>query len=125
MTAYRTTNILFFILITLVFLYSFVFFPNNHPVQCIYKNKTGVDCPSCGTSRLFSLMLRGCYSEAVQINKNSARLFFFFFTQWLWRGCVFIFFDKVKFLKTKTAVMIDATLSLVWLLFSVVPFYFT
>jgi hypothetical protein len=101
MHPYRVVSMVFFILITFIFLYSFIFFPNKHPVNCVYKIKTGVDCPSCGTSRVFSFMLRGNLTEALQINKNAIGVFFFFFTQWFWRGWVFVFFGKEMFFKIK------------------------
>jgi hypothetical protein len=114
---------IFFILITFVFLYSFIFYPNRHPVSCIYKKKTGINCPSCGTSRVFSSMLRGSFIEAIQTNKNAVGLFVFFYTQWFWRGCVVMFYDKKNFLKTKTTLVVDTVISFILLLVSVAPFY--
>jgi hypothetical protein len=124
MHPYRVVSMVFFILITLIFLYSYIFFPNQHPVNCIYKNKTGAECPSCGTSRAFSFLLRGNLKEAFQINKNAVGLFFFFFIQWLWRAWVFMFFGRISFLRTKTTLMTDVALSLIHFLISVLPFYF-
>lgn len=124
MNSYRVVNMVFFILTTLIFLYSFIFFPNRQPVNCFYKNKTGIDCPSCGTSRVFSFMLRGNFTEAVQINNNAVGLFFFFLLQWLWRGWVFIFFTKISFLRKKTTLISDAVFSFIFFLVAVKPFYY-
>lgn len=123
MLSYRIISLIFWGIITLVFLYSFIFFPNRHPVCCVYKNKAGVNCPTCGTSRVFSLMLKGCFTEAVQINKDAIGLFFFFFVQWLWRGWVVLFFSKFGFLRTKITLMVDVVLSFVVFLVCVEKFY--
>jgi hypothetical protein len=69
-------------------------------------------------------MLRGNFTEAVQINNNAVGLFFFFLLQWLWRGWVFIFFTKISFLRKKTTLISDAVFSFIFFLVAVKPFYY-
>lgn len=123
MTTYRIINVLFYIILGCVFLYSFIFYPNRQPVSCVYKNKTGVDCPSCGISRVFSLMVNGDFEAAIQTNKNALGLFLFFFIQWIWRGWVVFFYDKNKCLRSKITHMADAVATSVLFVISIAFLY--
>ncbi|HQM70680.1 MAG TPA: DUF2752 domain-containing protein, partial [Bacteroidales bacterium] len=89
---YLVINLVFAGIILLILLYSAVFSPDkdNYPVPCIHEKITGQECPSCGLSHSFSLILRGRIGEAYDWNSNGMRVFLFFVCQLLMR----IFFSR-------------------------------
>jgi hypothetical protein len=58
---------------------------NEYPVVCIHEKLTGEQCPSCGLSHAFSLIIRGRIDEALQCNSASLRVFLFFALQLVMR----------------------------------------
>ena len=38
------------------------------PTLCVFKEVTGLPCPSCGTTRSLVLLMRGNFRESLQIN---------------------------------------------------------
>lgn len=54
---------------------------NEYPVVCIHEKLTGEQCPSCGLSHAFSLIIRGRIDEALLWNSASLRVFLFFALQ--------------------------------------------
>src|SRR5512133_1375274 len=67
--------------------YSVFYSPDEdrYPVPCIHEKITGEQCPSCGLSHAFSLIVRGRIDEAIQWNSASAGVFLFFAFQLLLR----------------------------------------
>jgi hypothetical protein len=84
---YLIINLVFAILLLLVFIYSFIFSPdtNNYPVVCIHEKITGEPCFSCGLSHSFSLILRLRFDEAYSWNPFGMRVFLFFAAQLIMR----------------------------------------
>ncbi len=85
LSAYGILNSIFIVLIGIALSYSYFFYPNNHPVNCIVKQKTGKDCPSCGFSRAFSAFTHAKWEEGKAFNKLALACFIFFCIQLLWR----------------------------------------
>lgn len=65
------------IIITML-LYAGFFAYNQHSVQCIVKQKTGIDCAGCGLTRGFYNILHGNIKEANSLNTNAVFIFSFF-----------------------------------------------
>ena len=68
-------------IITALLFYAGFFAYNSHAVQCVYKNATGTDCPTCGLTRAFHHILTGDLKKAYQLNALSLQLFLFFAAQ--------------------------------------------
>lgn len=41
---------------------------NHHPIGCFFKKATSYPCPSCGTTRSVSLLIKGDFLQAVVMN---------------------------------------------------------
>lgn len=67
--------------------YSVFYSPDEdkYPVSCVHEKLTGEQCPSCGLSHAFSLIVRGRIDEALEWNRASAGVFMFFAFQLLVR----------------------------------------
>ena len=81
--AYFAVNIILAGVILLIMGYSGFYSPdeNEYPVVCIHEKLTGEQCPSCGLSHAFSLIIRGRIDEALLWNSASLRVFLFFAVQ--------------------------------------------
>ncbi len=85
--AYFAVNIILAGVILLIMGYSGFYSPdeNEYPVVCIHEKLTGEQCPSCGLSHAFSLIIRGRIDEALLWNSASLRVFLFFAVQLIMR----------------------------------------
>jgi len=76
-------------------IYAGFFAFSTHAVQCAYKKNTGLDCPACGLTRAFHLILKGNFRAALQLNPISVQLFVFFAGELIMRlALIFIFLSK-------------------------------
>jgi len=96
---YLAVNIIFAGVILLILGYSVFYSPDEekYPVPCVHEKITGEQCPSCGLSHAFSLIVRGRIDEAMEWNRASAGVFLFFAFQLLLRivlGIRIIFTDR-------------------------------
>lgn len=89
---YVIIGLVFFILIGVGFAYSYFFYPNDQPIECVVKAYTGHDCPTCGFSRAFSCYTHLQFQEGQSYNTLSWNVFLFFLFQFLVRGIVVIFY---------------------------------
>ncbi len=85
--AYFAVNAILAGVILLIMGYSVFYSPdeNNYPVVCIHEKLTAEQCPSCGLSHAFSLIIRGRIDEGLQLNSASLRVFLFFALQLVMR----------------------------------------
>jgi hypothetical protein len=85
--AYFAVNIILAGVILLIMGYSGFYSPdeNEYPVVCLHEKLTGEQCPSCGLSHAFSLIIRGRTDEALLLNSSSLRVFLFFALQLVMR----------------------------------------
>ena len=85
--AYFAVNIILAGVILLIMGYSGFYSPdeNEYPVVCIHEKLTGEQCPSCGLSHAFSMIIRGRIDEALLLNGASLRVFLFFALQLVMR----------------------------------------
>jgi hypothetical protein len=84
---YLAVNIILAGVILLIMGYSVFYSPDEekYPVPCVHEKITGEQCPSCGMSHAFSLIVRGRIDEAMEWNRASAGVFLFFAFQLLAR----------------------------------------
>jgi hypothetical protein len=94
---YRNINLGVIVLIGIVFCYSYFFYPNNHPLDCVIKKHTGKNCSSCGISRAFSNFTHLNFSEGKQYNKHAFIIFIYFLLQFVFR--VILALSKKTYLK--------------------------
>lgn len=85
--AYFAVNIILAGVILLIMGYSGFYSPdeNEYPVVCMHEKLTGEQCPSCGLSHAFSLIIRGRTDEALLLNNASLGVFLFFALQLVMR----------------------------------------
>lgn len=83
-------------IIILLLFYAGFFAYSEHAMHCVYKESTGMDCPTCGLTRSFHHILIGNIDEAMKLNIMSIRLFSFFAIQLVLRLFLFFFFLKKK-----------------------------
>jgi hypothetical protein len=120
---YLVINLVFAGIIVLILLYSAIFSPekDDYPVPCIHEKITGEECPSCGLSHSFSLIVRGRIGEAYDWNSNGMRVFLFFVAQLLMR----IFFTRTYFAypgSRRELIILDITGSSILFLITFIPF---
>jgi hypothetical protein len=82
---YFIVNLIFVLIIGVVFGYSYFFYPNNQPIECVYKASTGKNCSTCGFSRAFSAFTHFDYGGGFNYNANAFGCFLFFLFQFLLR----------------------------------------
>lgn len=117
---YLIINTLFFILLSLLFIYSFAFSNSGaYPIKsnCIQFPEL---CISKGLSRAFSQILSGNFEKAIQLNPYSLHIFLFFALQFLFRTVFFIFFYKFP---TKRIIKVDISLSFLLFIYAFAPFF--
>lgn len=119
--AYVVISLVFFILIGIGFAYSYFFYPNNHPIDCIVKSYTGKDCPTCGFSRSFSYYSHLQFGQGKIYNSYSFPVFLFFAFQFLCRGLVLIYFFTAHKIINGTLIKIDVIISISFFLFAFLP----
>jgi len=119
--AYVTISMVFFILIGVGFAYSYFFYPNDHPIECAIKAKTGKDCPSCGFSRSFSNYTHFKFEEGRSFNILSWPVFLFFCFQFFLRAGILIYFFKTKRSVTNRIIIADLIISISFFLFAFLP----
>ena len=95
---YFIVNLIFILIIGVVFGYSYFFYPNDQPIQCVYKAYTGKNCSTCGFSRAFSSFTHLNYTEGVNYNAHAFGCFLFFLFQFLLRisACAMYLIDRLK-----------------------------
>src|SRR5437762_1692972 len=94
--AHVTISLVFFILIGMVLGYSYFFYPDSHPVNCLIKERTGKDCPSCGFSHSFSYFTHFQFNEGIKFNSYALGVFIFLMAQFVLRMIVVIAYYFVK-----------------------------
>lgn len=119
--AYVTISLVFFILIGIVFGYSYFFYPNAHPLQCIVKKYTGKNCPACGFSRAFSNYTHFKFSEGIQFNKLSLNVFLFSVFQFFLRGYISAYYYFTKKNTNALFIKIDVFISTLLFLIAFLP----
>ena len=120
---YLVINLVFAGIIVMILAYSAIFSAekDNFPVPCIHEKITGEECPSCGISHSFSLIMRGRIGEAYDWNSNGMRVFLFFVAQLLMR----IFFSRTYLTdpgSRRELIILDITGSLILFLIAFIPF---
>ena len=121
--AYIAVNIIFAGVILFIMGYSGFYSPDKdkYPVPCIHETLTGEQCPSCGLSHAFSLILRGRFDEAMQWNSASAGVFLFFALQLVMRVALGIRTLKTdKYLRQISSA--DAVISSLMIIAAFFPF---
>jgi heme/copper-type cytochrome/quinol oxidase subunit 4 len=95
---YQTVNILFAVLILIVFLYSLLYPPSGgHPVPSVYTLLSGDPSPTAGLSRSFSALIRGEWTLARELSPYGILLFLFLLIQLVMRVTAFLILKKRSF----------------------------
>jgi hypothetical protein len=122
--AYVIISWMFFLLIGIVFGYSYFFYPNEHPINCVIKQQTGKNCATCGFSRSFSHYTHFNIAEGKSYNSYSWAAFLFFLFQFFIRLSVILYY----FIKQKTPsdsfVKADIAISISAFLLAFLPIIF-
>jgi hypothetical protein len=99
------------VVIVIILLYSSIFKGLSHPIPAILTEQTGIIPPSKGLSSAFSEIVRGNFSQAININTYSLRVFSFFAIQLLVRVLVILLLLKKPSLSSAIAIW-DAVFSM-------------
>lgn len=83
---------------------------NGYSLSCMYVENFGVECPSCGMSRAFSLILNGDFNTAHTLNNNALSLFGFLLLQLFLRLTTVFLYNKKRALLIKRT---DALVSII------------
>lgn len=121
---YFIINLIFLIILGVVFGYSYFFYPNDQPIQCAVKAYTGKNCPSCGFSRAFSAFTHLKYDEGMAYNTHAFNAFLFFLFQFILRSFVIIVWFKKPELLPFKFVIVEVTLTIVLFLVVFLPLLF-
>ena len=113
-------NLTLTIIIGVVFCYSYFFYPNNQPITCFYKLKTGLNCNSCGFSRAFSAYLHLEFKNGIAYNPKSWYCFLFILSQFVLR-ITYIILPIYHVSISKPYIAIETTLTILFFLLSFGP----
>lgn len=119
--AYVILSLVFFILIGIGLAYSYFFYPNAHPIDCIVKTYTGKSCSTCGFSRSFSYYTHFQFEQGKQFNPLSWPVFLFFSLQFLVRALVSIYFFTTRRAISTGLIKIDIIISISLFLLAFLP----
>lgn len=119
--AHVIISLVFFIGIGMGFAYSYFFYPDDHPVDCMVKQITGKNCPSCGFTRSFSLYTRGEWAAGKTLNPLSWTVFLFFVTQLILRLAVLTHYITVRKNLSQKVMVADAIISILFFLYAFLP----
>jgi hypothetical protein len=119
--AYVIISMVFFILIGVGMAYSYFFYPNNHPIDCIVKSYTGKDCPTCGFSRSFSFYTHFDLQQGIAANALSWPVFLFFAFQFFVRGLIVFYYYFVGKNFKLSIIIGDSIISISFFLFAFLP----
>lgn len=119
--AHVIVSLVFFIGIGMGFAYSYFFYPDDHPVDCMVKQITGKDCPSCGFTRSFSLYTRAQFTTGRVLNPLSWKVFLFFAFQFILRFAVVTHYLTVRKNLSNKVVIADAIISILLFLLAFLP----
>jgi hypothetical protein len=111
----------FFILIGMGFAYSYFFYPDAHPLNCVVKSYTGKDCPACGFSRAFSYYSHGEVNAGKAANPLSWPVFLFFAGQGLARVVVIFYYHVAHRAFHPRMVISDGIISISLFLLAFLP----
>ena len=114
----------FLILIGIVFIYSYFFYPDSHPIDCLIKSRTGKDCSSCGFSRAFSYYTHFKIEDGQKFNPLSWPVFLFVVIQFIMRLIVVLNFHFAKKNLSPALVKSDIFLSICGFLLAFLPLLF-
>lgn len=118
-SSYFLVNFIFVIIIGIVFIYSYFFYPNNHPVECLVKNITGKDCSACGFSRAFSSFSHFEFKQGMLFNKLAFNCFLFLVFQFFFRSILSIISLYYNFVRW--FVLLDVCITIVFFLLAFSP----
>jgi len=122
--AHVTISWVFLILIAIVFGYSWFFYPDTHPVDCLIKTHSGKNCSTCGFSRSFSLYTHFHFSEGKIFNPLSWPVFLFFVFQFFLRLAIVLRYKFIKKNLSALYVKIDVLISISGFLLAFLPLLF-
>ena len=124
MKPYLVVNLALAGVIVLVFVYSAVFSPDksNYPVACVHELMLSEPCPSCGMSHAFSLILKGEFDNALELNSYSVTLFLFFVVQ-LFLRLIFSVADRLSAVRPVAAKVVLLTDIVISSVMVIVAFY--
>lgn len=119
--SYVIISLVFFILIGVGFAYSYFFYPNDQPIECVVKAYTGHDCPTCGFSRAFSFYTHLQFHEGKSYNSLSWNVFLFFLFQFSVRGLVLISYKITRRSFNRIIIKSDLLISISFFLLAFLP----
>jgi hypothetical protein len=76
---------IFAVIIGMALGYSYFFYANNYPIACLYKQWSGLACPSCGFSRAFSSFVHFNFKEGKAYNSHAFPCYLFMISQCIFR----------------------------------------
>jgi len=118
---YQWVNLGFTFVIVSAIGYSAIYssISDNYGLTCMYVDNFGIECPSCGMSRAFSLILSGNFNMANTLNNKALSIFAFLILQLSIRlVSVFIYNNKRALLIKRT----DALISIISFIILFGPF---
>jgi hypothetical protein len=110
--SYIKINLIFGVLIILVFVYSLSFSSSkqNYPLPSFYYKISGNNSISTGLSRSFSELIRGNLKKSIEYNKYGPRIFIFFLAQFFLR-IIFSYLYSVNFINNNYTLLSDSIIS--------------
>lgn len=118
---YIIINWVFFVLLLIGFFYSWIFYPDSLPFDCMVKAQTGRDCPSCGFSRAFSYFMHGNFENGLMANTHAFPVFLFFILQLAIRSAVIFYFHATRHLIAPLLIKLDCIISISLFLLAFLP----
>lgn len=118
---YFIVNLVFLIIIGVVLGYSYFFYPNDQPIQCVYKAYTGKNCSTCGFSRAFSAYTHFNYTEGSYYNQHAFACFLFFLIQFCLRLSILLIYFMNPLRLTRLFMISEITLTVIFFLVAFFP----
>ncbi len=119
--AYILVSGIIFLMLSAGFIYSYYFYPNQHPIPCLIKKYSGKDCPSCGFSKSFSHYSHMQIEEGRKINQRSFPVLLFFLFQFSIRSAILLRFFTTHKIISSRFIKIDLIISISFFLLAFLP----
>jgi hypothetical protein len=118
---YFIVNLIFIIIIGVVFGYSYFFYPSDQPIECVYKAYTGKACSTCGFSRAFSAFTHLNYAEGVAYNTNAFGCFLFFLFQVILRSIAVVLYFMNPLKPSRSFIIAELVVTVIFFLIVFCP----
>lgn len=123
-SVYNQINVISWLFLATILLYSVIYYPNQHPIPCSFKFFTGSTCASCGFSSAFSYFCNAEFDAGITINSKSFLVFLFLVYQFILRTILLLAHFTTRKKVSRQYIKFDVLISISFFLCAFLPLVF-